>query len=202
METTLAQLIYEYSLGNTKLEGFNVTKEHFLMLISKYFNDKNSSTLREEVMCYITGNEPNDNKLGYDGKNTNDENKPKNYDTTNPKSKKLNGSGNYSDMTHKRNENFINDDAIIHIGGFVDGKVIYQVKVPYSSLSEHFKKQLDKRLPDGDKPNQYLRSMNFSLPALKECSNVEVEFLSPNINEYRGFMTKTLYDYLMKIKNK
>jgi hypothetical protein len=172
------------------------------MLISKYFNDKNSSTLREEVMCYITGNEPNDNKLGYDGKNTNDENKPKNYDTTNPKSKKLNGSGNYSDMTHKRNENFINDDAIIHIGGFVDGKVIYQVKVPYSSLSEHFKKQLDKRLPDGDKPNQYLRSMNFSLPALKECSNVEVEFLSPNINEYRGFMAKTLYDYLMKIKNK
>ena len=108
--------------------------------------------------------------------------------------------GNYSDMTLKRNDNFINDNAIIHIGGFVDGKLAYQFKVPYVGLSDHFKKQLDKRLPDGDKPNHYLRSMNFSLPALKLCENVELEFLTPNIDEYSGFMTKTLYTYLKKLK--
>jgi hypothetical protein len=42
-------------------------------------------------------------------KDSKDENKPKNFDTNNPKSKKLNGGGNYSDMTHKRNEKFILD---------------------------------------------------------------------------------------------
>ena len=42
--------------------------------------------------------------------------------------------------------------------------------------------------------------MNFSLPALKLCDNVELEFLTPNIDEYSGFMTKTLYTYLKKLK--
>jgi hypothetical protein len=200
MKTTLAQLVTEFSMGNTTLEGFDVSKEIFIELMTKYFNDKNSSTLREEVMCYISGYEPNPDKLGYDGKGTVAENKNKNYDTTNPKSKKLSGAGNYSDMTLKRNDNFINDNAIIHIGGFVDGKLAYQFKVPYVGLSDHFKKQLDKRLPDGDKPNHYLRSMNFSLPALKLCENVELEFLTPNIDQYSGFMTKTLYTYLKKLK--
>ena len=200
MKTTLAQLVTEFSMGNTTLEGFDVSKEIFLELMTKYFNDKNSSTLREEVMCYISGQEPNPNKLGYDGKGTVAEKKPKNYDTTNPKSKRLNGSGNYSDMTLKRHENFINDKAVIHIGGFVDGKIVYQFKVPYVGLSDHFKKQLDKRLPDGDKPTHYLRSMTFSLKALQQSNDVELEFLTPNIDEYSGFMTKTLYTYLKKLK--
>jgi len=200
MKITLAQVITEYSMGNTELDGLDIPKELFVQLLTKYFNDKNSSTLREEVMCYISGNNPNPNKLGYDGEGSVDENKPKNYDTTNPKSKKLSGAGNYSDMTLKRNDNFINDNAVIHIGGFVDGKLVYQFKVPYVGLSDHFKKQLDKRLPDGDKPNHYLRSMNFSLPALKLCNDVELEFLSPDIDQYSGFMTKTLYTYLKKLK--
>lgn len=199
MKTTLAQLVTEFSMGNTTLEGFDFPIE-FIELMTKYFNDKNSSTLREEVMCYISGQEPNPNKLGYDGKGTVAEKKPKNYDTTNPKSKRLNGSGNYSDMTLKRHENFINDKAVIHIGGFVDGKIVYQFKVPYVGLSDHFKKQLDKRLPDGDKPTHYLRSMTFSLKALQQSNDVELEFLTPNIDEYSGFMTKTLYTYLKKLK--
>jgi hypothetical protein len=200
MKITLAQVITEYSMGNTELDGLDIPKELFVQLLTKYFNDKNSSTLREEVMCYISGNNPNPNKLGYDGEGSVDENKPKNYDTTNPKSKKLSGAGNYSDMTLKRNDNFINDNAVIHIGGFVDGKLVYQFKVPYVGLSDHFKKQLDKRLPDGDKPNHYLRSMNFSLTALKQCDDVELEFLSADIDQYSGFMTKTLYTYLKKLK--
>jgi hypothetical protein len=200
MKITLAQVITEYSMGNTELDGLDIPKELFVQLLTKYFNDKNSSTLREEVMCYISGNNPNPNKLGYDGEGSVDENKPKNYDTTNPKSKKLSGAGNYSDMTLKRNDNFINDNAVIHIGGFVDGKLVYQFKVPYVGLSDHFKKQLDKRLPDGDKPNHYLRSMNFSLTALKQCDDVELEFLSTDIDQYSGFMTKTLYTYLKKLK--
>ena len=40
METTLRQLITEYSMGNTKLEGFEKTKNLFIELLTKYFNDK------------------------------------------------------------------------------------------------------------------------------------------------------------------
>lgn len=202
METTLRQLITEYSMGNTKLEGFETTKNLFIELLTKYFNDKNSSTLREEVMCYASGIESNPNKLGYDGKETNDENKPKNFDTKNPKSKKLDGGGNYSDMTHKRNDNFISDNAIIHIGGFVNGKLVYQFKIPYRGLSGHFKNKLNKRLPNGDEPNNYLRSMNFSLNNIQECEEVELEFLSQDVNKYSVYMTKNLYTYLNKLKRK
>jgi hypothetical protein len=202
METTLRQLITEYSMGNTELDGFEIPKELFIELLSKYFNDKNSSTLREEVMCQVSGIESNPNKLGYDGKETNDENKPKNFDTKNPKSKKLNGGGNYSDMTHKRNDNFILDNAIIHIGGFVDGKIVYQFKIPYKSLSGYFKTQLNKRLPNGDESNNYLRSMKFSLNKIQECNDVELEFLSQDINKYSVYMTKNLYTYLNKLKRK
>lgn len=197
---SLSQLICEFSMGNTKLDGIDVSKEHFIELITKYFNDKNSSTLREETMCYISGIESNPDKLGYDGKTTKDENKPKNFDTSNPKSKKLDGSGNYSDMTHKRDENFRLDNPTIHIGGFVDGKIVYQFKIPYNGLGEHFKKQLNKRLPNGDLKNNYLRSMRFSLSAIEKCDDVELEFLSDEIDEYRDFMTKTLYTYLNKLK--
>ena len=200
MGATLRQLISEYSMGNTNLEGFDISKENFIELLSKYFNDKNSSTLREETMCYISGIESNPNKLGYDGKTTKDENKPKNFDTTNPKAKKLNGGGNYSDMTHKRDEKFKLDNPRIHIGGFVDGKLVYQFKIPYNSLGEHFKKQLNKRLPDGDIKNNYLRSMTFSLKTIQECKDVELEFLTEDIEKYRGFITKTLYTYLNKLK--
>jgi hypothetical protein len=202
MEITLKQLITEYSMGNTELEGFSVSKKNFIELLSKYFNDKNSSTLREEVMCYVSGIESNPNKLGYDGKETNDENKPKNFDTNNPKSKKLDGGGNYSDMTHKRNDNFISDNAIIHTGGFVDGKLTYQFKIPYKGLSDHFKNQLNKRLPNGDETNNYLRSMRFSLNKIQECQDVELEFLSQDIDKYSVFMTKNLYTYLNKLKRK
>lgn len=200
MTTELTNLITEFSMGNTSLNGLDVSKDLFVELLEKYFNDKNSSTLREEVMSHISGINPNPNKLGYDGEGSADENKPKNHDTKNPKSKKLDGSGNYSDMTFKRHEKFINDNATIHIGGFVDGKLVYQIKVPYVCFNEHFTKQLTKRLPNGDKPDHYLRSMRFSLKKYEMCDEVELEFLSVDVDKYRGFMTKNLYTYLNKLK--
>lgn len=200
MEVTLGKLITEFSMGNTELDGYIPTKEQFIELLNKYFNDKNSSTLREEVMCYISGKTPNTDKLGYDCLDSNDEMKPKNHDTTNPKSKKLDGGGNYSDMTHKRHEKFNNDNVVIHVGGFVDGKLIYQFKVPYSGLSEKFNEQLNKKFPNGDIESQYLRSMTFSLSSLKECKDVTIEYMSEDINNYTSCMTGTLHKYLMTLK--
>lgn len=201
MEKTLNQIVNEYSKGNVKLQGIEINKSHFVELLTKYLNDKNSSTLRQDIMCEVAGVKSNPNKLGFDGDGTSDEMKPKNIDTTNPKSKKLDGGGNYSDMTHKRHLAFCEQDAIIHIGGFVDGKHIYQFKIPYNDLSEYFKSKLNDYLPEGDVPNRYLRSMTFSLTQIKKCENVELEYISQDLENYRGYMTSTLYNYLKELSN-
>jgi hypothetical protein len=201
MEKTVNEIVSEYSNGNVELDGIEIKKSHFIELLTKYLNDKNSSTLRQDIMCEVAGVKSNPNKLGYDGDGTADEMKPKNVDTTNPKSKKLDGGGNYSDMTHKRHEAFCEQNAVIHIGGFVDGKHIYQFKVPYNDLSDYFKSKLNDHLPHGDVSNRYLRSMTFSLRQLKKCENVQLEFISQDIDEYRGYMTKTLYTYLKELSD-
>jgi hypothetical protein len=151
-------------------------------------------------MCEVAGLIPNSDKLGYDAEDSVSEMKPKNIDTTNPKAKKLDGRGNYSDMTFKRHTTFCDQDAQIHIGGFVDGKQVFQFKVPYREMSHHFENQLKKRLPNGDQPTQYLRTMNFSLTQIKQCNNVVLTYLTQDLEDYRGYMSKTLYIYLTELQ--
>ena len=91
MRHTLEDIIINYSHGDTELLSYDIDKDHFMELLKKYLNDKNSSTLRQEIMCQVAGVKPNPNKLGFDGEGTVDEMKPKNVETLNPKSKKLSG---------------------------------------------------------------------------------------------------------------
>ena len=200
MRNTLEEIVLKYSHGDTELTSVEVDKDHFKELLIKYLNDKNSSTLRQDIMCEVAGVKSNPNKLGYDGKDTTDEMKPNNVDTTNPKSKKLSGGGNYTDMTFKRHNAFCDQDAQIHIGGFVDGKHIFQITVPYREMITHFENQLMKRLPNGDQPTQYLRSMYFSLTQIKKCDNVLLTYITQDLENYRGHITKPLYTYLRKLQ--
>ncbi len=76
-------------------------------LLTSYYNDKNSSTLREFVIVSLSGFEPNSDKIGYNGYRHNGisggiqycEAKPKNINTNDLKYKKLNGGGNFTDYT-------------------------------------------------------------------------------------------------------
>jgi hypothetical protein len=200
MRNTLEEIVLKYSHGDTELESVKIDEEHFKELLIKYLNDKNSSTLRQDVMCEVAGVKSNPNKLGYDGEDTTDEMKPKNVRTTNPKLKKLDGCGNYTDMTFKRHKAFYDQDAKIHVGGFIDGEHVFQLSVPYREMSEHFENQLKKRLPNGDQPTQYLRSMNFSLTQIKKCKNVSLTYITQKLESYRGHITKPLYTYLTKLQ--
>ena len=200
MKLSLNEIVVKYSQGNTSLSDVDIDKDLFNELLKKYLNDKNSSTLRQDVMCTMANLVSSTNKLGYDGVDSVDEMKPKNHETNNPKSKKLDGGGNYSDMTFKRHHSFIEQNAKIHVGGFVDGKHVFQFKINYVDLAFHFEQQLSKRLPNGDEPNQYLRSMRFSLTQIKECKNVELLFLTKDINQYCSYMTDSLYFYLIGLK--
>jgi hypothetical protein len=200
MRKTLEEIIINYSHGDINLLSVEIDKNHFMDLLKKYLNDKNSSTLRQDIMCMVAGVKPNTEKLGYDGEGSVDEMKPKNFDTNNPKSKKLDGRGNYSDMTFKRHNAFCDQDAQIHVGGFVDGKHIFQIKVSYIQMRSHFENQLNKRLPNGDQPTHYLRSMNFSLTQIKKCDKVTLTYITENLDEYHKYISKNLYTYLKKLQ--
>jgi hypothetical protein len=200
MRNRLEDIIVKYSHNDTEFTSLEIDEGHFMELLKKYLNDKNSSTLRQDIMCEVAGLIPNSDKLGYDAEDSVSEMKPKNIDTTNPKAKKLDGRGNYSDMTFKRHTTFCDQDAQIHIGGFVDGKQVFQFKVPYREMSHHFENQLKKRLPNGDQPTQYLRTMNFSLTQIKQCNNVVLTYLTQDLEDYRGYMSKTLYIYLTELQ--
>lgn len=166
------------------------------LLVEMYMNDKNSSTPRQLVMCEMAGVETNPNKLGFDGLNSVIEMKPKNI-LSNGESK-LSLQGNYSDMTLPRHNKFIEQNALIHAGGFIDGKLIFQLEVPYADLADHFKKQLDKFFPNGHESGRYLRSMNYSLTQIKQTTP-RVIFITPMLESYRGLITKNLYNYLIEL---
>jgi hypothetical protein len=200
MRNTLEDIIVKYSHNDSEFSSLKIDEDHFIELLKKYLNDKNSSTLRQDIMCEVAGLTPSTKKLGYDSENSVDEMKPKNIDTNNPKAKKLDGRGNYSDMTFKRHNAFCDQNAQIHIGGFVDGKHIFQIKVSYIEMRVHFENQLKKRLPNGDQPTQYLRSMGFSLTQIKKCDNVVLTYLVQDLINYRKYMSKALYIYLTKLQ--
>lgn len=200
MKNKLKDIIVGFSHNTVDVTSLEIEKENFLELLRMYLNDKNSSTLRQEIMCSVAGLSSNPNKLGYDSENSFDEMKPKNIDTTNPKSKKLDGRGNYTDMTFKRHNVFCEENAQIHIGGFVNGKQIYQLKLPYVGMKNHFENQLRRRLPNGDQPTQYLRSMNFSLSQIVKCPNVELIYITSELDIYKPFITKSLYTYLIQLQ--
>ena len=82
------------------------------------------------------------------------------------------------------------ENPMIHLGGFVDGVLVYQFKVSYRSLSGGFLRQLNKYFPNGDEINKYLRSMTISFADIEKCEDVELEFLSDEIEKYCGFITK------------
>ena len=93
------------------------------------------------------------------------------------------------------NGQFREFDTAVKSWGFLE-EFDYDIYVSTWSKS----KQVNKRLHDGDIKNNYLRSMTFSLKAIQECKDVELEFLTEDIEKYRGFITKTLYTYLNKLK--
>ena len=192
-------LITKYSKGIIdKQTLFNDKGQFYCELLDSYLNDLNSSKLRQDIVCNILGLSPNDSKLGYDSEGSNDEIKPKNI-SSNSKTKtksKLDCGGNYSDLTHKRHNKYIEDNAIIHSAGFIDGQLIYVIKVSYIELSGHFQKLLNNKLPDGDLPNRYVRSASFGFKQIKECSNVEIEFVRGDIENYSSFILNELYTYL------
>jgi hypothetical protein len=195
MTKDLLDLVVGYSKGVVSKE-YVIQNYNFILLelLEIYLNDKNSSSLRQIITCEVIGIKSNPNKLGYDGDGSLDEVKPKNVSSVGVKT--LDGGGNYSDLTLKRHWKYVEDNPTIHISGFVDGFLIYILKIPYTDLESFFYQKLIKKFPNGDTVGNYLRSASFSFNNIKSLPNLEIEFVRENINDYTSFLQKDLYNYL------
>ena len=180
-------------------------------LLTVYFNDKNSSTLREYILVTLSDFIPNQEKIGYNGykqkglkgKHQFCEAKPKNINTNDKIIKKLNGGGNFTDYTFARFDRDKKTNPLMLIGGFIDGKLIFIVKFPFKSKNFTDKLQflLLKRFPKGkDIPTEFLRSATFSLNDYKYIKNIDIKIYvsKDNLGKYKNYITKPLYSFLEK----
>lgn len=164
----------------------------YMQLLEIYFNDKNSSKLRESVTAMIAGFEVNDDKLGYDVEGHNIEVKPQNV---NGKEKLGSGRGNFTDYTWSRFEKDKDNNITMLISGFTNGRIVFALSFPFnhSTFLDKLRSQLEKRLPDGDKSGQYVRGASFSYTSYRDCKDVKLIYLN---KELKDSMTIPFFKFL------
>jgi hypothetical protein len=143
-------------------------------LLTLYFNDKNSSKLRELTTLWVFGY--NGYRMDVDtGRRVDCEVKPQNTDD--PK-KKLNGGGSFNDYTLERFSKDLENNPIILVSGFVGGKLIYIFEFKFECLKEKLKGLLERRFPKGQRrEGEYLRSAGFSFRDYKDCPALKLAYL-------------------------
>ena len=190
----------------------NKLKDAACGLLTMYFNDLNSSALREYVTTIKSGFTPNMEKLGYNGyRDTYPsgklfcETKPQNIRTiSNRKTKpKLSGSGSFNDFTWNKLSRHKKDNPTILASGFIDGRLIYIFRFAFNSqgLIKKIEKQLLRQFPERqDISSRYLRSASLSFTHYKDDTSLETECFV-NIEELDSFyqrkwITKKVYEHL------
>ena len=163
-----------------------------LDLLTTYFNDLNSSTMREQVVAFVAGYVPNEEKLGYNGYRHNTltgkiehcEIKPSNVrsDSTAKTPKKLDGGGNFTDYSWGKFERHKEENPTMLTAGFVDGRLIYILEFSFNeqSFTSRLQEQLERRFPNGDISGQYLRSASFTFNHYKDVGSLNPVFILPN----------------------
>lgn len=161
-----------------------------LDLLITYFNDFNSSTLRELVVALVAGYTPNEEKLGYNGLRQNTltgkvdfcEIKPRNVrsESTAKTPARLDGGGNFTDYSWGKFERHKEENPNMLAAGFVDGKLIYILEFSFNEqdFTSRLQEQLEQRFPDGDISGQYLRSASFTFKHYKDAASLKTIFLA------------------------
>lgn len=164
--------------------------------------------MREFAVVSLSGFEQNSGKIGYNGykhdgignKTAYCEAKPKNVNTNDPKPKKLNGGGNFTDYTWARLKKDKKANPLMLVGGFIDGRLVYIFRFPFKSKDfiERLERQLADKFPDGDRSGYFLRSASFGLNHYKDAYGLDVEvFVSKKeLPEYRRSIAKGLYSFI------
>lgn len=181
-------------------------------LLTMYFNDKNSSTLREFVLVTQAGYVPTMEKLGYNGYRQSGigkvagefcEAKPMNVqtDSDSKTKRKLNGSGNFTDFTFKRLRDHIKANPLMIVGGFIDGRLFFVFTFEFKTkpFIKALREKLKKRFPRGkDIKGQYLRSASFNLKDYVDYAKLSIFVSSKELENNQEHITRNLYAKLME----
>lgn len=215
MNKELAEVVKLYATGShsdlrtTILEKSKDNIIAVLMdLLTLYFNDKNSSTLRQFLLVTLSDYEMNEEKIGYNGYRQTSigspmhycEAKPKNINTNDKKPKKIDGGGNFTDYTWARLKKDKKANPTMLAGGFIDGKLIYICEFPFKtkSFSNRLEEQLKRHFPNGYESGRFLRSASFGLKHYKDSKQLKTEVFATKkeLNDRKKFITKQLFDFL------
>ncbi|MCX8112845.1 MAG: hypothetical protein N3E49_06595, partial [Bacteroidia bacterium] len=83
------------------------------------------------------------------------------------------------------------------IAGFVQGKLLYVLEVPFRCIEPRLEQVLAKRFPSGKRgKGEYLRSASFTYRDYQSCQEVALRFLDPAIRQFSAYLAKGFLDYL------
>lgn len=215
MNKELAEIVKLYATGShesLRAVTSEKSKDNIIAvlmdLLTLYFNDKNSSTLRQFLLVTLSGYEMNSEKIGYNGYRQTSigtsmnycEAKPKNVNTNDKKPKKLDGGGNFTDYTWARLKKDLKANPIMLAGGFIDGKLIYICEFPFKtkSFTKRLTEQLKRHFPNGYESGRFLRSASFSFKNYKDCQKLKTQIFvtKRELDELKKSITKQLFDFL------
>ncbi len=217
MNKDLLQLIEDYATkqhSDINIDLLGKSKDNLISilldLLTIYFNDLNSSTIRELVVAVVAGYVPSTKKLGYNGFRQNTptgpieycEIKPRNFrtDSTAKNPTKLNGGGNFTDYSWQKFERHKEENPNMLVAGFVDGCLIYIFEFSFNELSftSRLQAQLERRFPDGDRVGQYLRSADFSFKHYKDTESLKTVYTTfrQRLIDAKPHITKNVFQHL------
>lgn len=221
MNEDLLKLIQDFAIrehAEINQSLFGKSKEQLISmltdLLTAYFNDLNSSTLRETVVVRLAGFQPTSEKLGYDGyrhdaasgKVEHCEVKPKNIQSaTKAKSKpKLSGQGNFTDYTWKRFHKNLKDNPRMLVAGFIDGRLIYIFEFDFKEedFTAKLRAVLARRFPNGENiEGEYLRSASFSFGNYANSTSLKTRCFATKeeLEDFfsKGQITRQIFDHLI-----
>ena len=219
MNEDLIRLIKDYAMGRHREIHDNLlskSKDNLIAmlvdLLTTYYNDVNSSTMREMAVALAAGYQPNPEKLGYNGFRHDAltgsteycEIKPVNIrtDSTRKQPRKLNGGGNFTDYTWARLAENQSDNPTLLVAGFVDARLVYIFKFEFDEpqFVEHLNRQLARKFPDGDVSGIFLRSASFSFRNFRDCASLETLcFVTRSeLDNLRGHIVRDVYTHLRR----
>ena len=219
MNEDLIRLIKDYAMGrHLEIHNYLLSKSKdnliamLVDLLTTYFNDVNSSAMREMAVALLAGYQPQPEKLGYNGFRHDAltgsteycEIKPANIrtDSSAKTKRKLNGSGNFTDYTWARLEEHQSDNPTLLVAGFVDARLVYIFKFEFDEpqFVEHLNRQIARKFPDGDVSGIFLRSASFSFRNFKDCASLETTcFVSRSeLDNLRGYIVRDVYNHLRR----
>lgn len=98
--------------------------------------------------------------------------------------KKLGGIGQFTDFTHSRNKKYKENNILMVVSGFFNGKLKFIVEFDYASPNflNHINDKVIKALPNGDISGKYCRSASFGWNQWKDANNLKLNYLSDNVD--------------------